>query len=185
MIKNQNGFILPDRSNISSYRKVLSAAKEGEIIRLRNGLYANPDVLKKDVVDIEAIVPGGILCLYSAWYHYNLTTQIPDAFYVAVSRNRKLRLPGFPHIKPIYQSPELLEIGKTEITVHDIKLMITDLERTVCDAVKYRNKIGIDVMNEIINNYLHDSTRDISKLTDYAKRLRIYATLHQILQIKL
>lgn len=31
---------------------------------------------------------------------------------------------------------------------------ITDLERTVCDAVKYRNKIGLDVCGEVIDNYL-------------------------------
>ena len=52
-------------------------------------------------------------------------------------------------------------------------------------SLKYRNKIGIDVMTEIIDNYLRRADRNLSKLTEYAKKLRVYFTLHQILQVKL
>lgn len=184
-MKSENGFIRADRRNITHYRRTLTAANNGELIRVRNGLYAFPDTLTQDIIDIEMIVPGGILCLYSAWYHYDLTTQIPEAFYVAVSRSRKLTLPRIPIIKPVYQRNELLDIGKTEIEIREFKLLITDLERSVCDAIKYRNKIGMDVMTEIIENYLRHPSKDISKLTKYAQLLRIYSTLRQILQVKL
>jgi len=159
--------------------------RDGELVRLRNGLYANPDALAGSIVDIGAIIPGGILCLYSAWSYYKLTTQVPDAFYVAVSRSRKIKLPEFPDIKPVFQRNDLLEIGKTEITEQGIRVLITDVERSVCDAVKYRNKIGIDVMAEIIDNYLRRSDRNLSRLSEYAKKLRVYSNLHQILQVKL
>lgn len=185
MIQNDSGIIRADRDNNTEYRKILAAVKEGELVRLRNGLYANPDALAGSIVDIDAIIPGGILCLYSAWSYYTLTTQVPDAFYVAVSRSRKIKLPEFPDIKPVFQRDDLLEIGKTEIEEQGIKVLITDIERSVCDAVKYRNKIGIDVMTEIIDNYLRRTDRNLSRLTEYAKKLRVYSTLHQILQVKL
>lgn len=185
MIQNDSGIIRADRDNNTEYRKKLAAVKDGELVRLRNGLYANPDALAGSIVDIDAIIPGGILCLYSAWSYYTLTTQVPDAFYVAVSRSRKIKLPEFPDIKPVFQRNDLLEIGKTEIEEQGIKVLITDIERSVCDAVKYRNKIGIDVMTEIIDNYLRRTDRNLSRLTEYAKKLRVYSTLHQILQVKL
>lgn len=185
MIQNDSGIIRADRDNNAEYRKILAAVKEGELVRLRNGLYANPDALAGSIVDIDAIIPGGILCLYSAWSYYNLTTQVPDAFYVAVSRSRKIKLPEFPDIKPVFQRNDLLEIGKVEIEEQGIKVLITDIERSVCDAVKYRNKIGIDVMTEIIDKYLRHSDRNLSRLTEYSKKLRVYLTLHQILQVKL
>lgn len=185
MIQNDNGIIRADRDNNTEYRRILAAVKEGELVRLRNGLYANPDALAGSIVDIDAIIPGGILCLYSAWSYYTLTTQVPDAFYVAVSRSRKIKLPEFPDIKPVFQRDDLLEIGKAEIEEQGIKVLITDIERSVCDAVKYRNKIGIDVMTEIIDNYLRRTDRNLSRLTEYAKKLRVYSTLHQILQVKL
>lgn len=185
MIQNENGIIRADRDNNSEYRRILAAVKEGELVRLRNGLYADPKALTGSVVDIDAIIPGGILCLYSSWSYYGLTTQIPDAFYVAVKRSRKLNLPTFPDIKPVFQRSDLLGIGRTEIVDQGISFQMTDLERSVCDAVKYRNKIGIDVMSEIIDNYLRRPDRNLSRLTEYAKRLRVYSTLHQILQVKL
>lgn len=185
MIQNGNGIIRADRGNKPAYRRMLAAVHKGELVRLRNGLYANPEALTGSVIDVGAIVPGGILCLYSAWSQYNLTTQIPDAFYVAVDRNRKITLPSFPDIRLVFQSRELLDIGKTEIEEQGITLPITDIERSVCDAVKYRNKIGIDVMAEIIDNYLKRPDRNLSRLTEYAKLLRVYSALHTILQVKL
>lgn len=185
MIKTENGIIHADRGSNKEYRQLLSAVRAGQLVRLRNGLYASPDAIAGNIVDIEAIIPGGVLCLYSAWSLYNLTTQIPDAFYVAVERSRKVRLPSFPDIKLVFQRGELLEIGKTEITVQGIRLTVTDIERSVCDAVKYRNKIGLDVMSEIIDNYLRRHERNLSKLTDYAKKLRVYSILHPMLIVKL
>lgn len=185
MIQKDNGIIRADRDNNSEYRKILAAVREGELVRLRNGLYADPNVLTGSIVDLNAIVPGGILCLYSAWSYYNLTTQVPDAFYMAIARSRKINLPAFPDIKLVFQRSELLEIGKTEVEEEGIRLLITDMERSVCDAVKYRNKIGIDVMTEIIDTYLRRPDRNLSRLTEYAKKLRVFSTLHQILQVKL
>lgn len=182
---NKNGIIRADRSNNAEYRHVLDNVRQGRLVRLRNGLYADPEALTSNIVDIDAIIPGGILCLYSAWAHYNLTTQIPDAFYVAIDRSRKIKLPPFPDIKPVFQRKELLPIGRTNVTVQGINFAITDIERSVCDAVKYRNKIGIDVMSQIIDNYLSRPNRNLSKLSDYSQMLRIYSTLHTILQIKL
>ncbi|MDD5870383.1 MAG: hypothetical protein PUC77_02705 [Bacteroidales bacterium] len=185
MLQNENGIVRADRNNNIEYRRILRATREGRLVRLRNGLYAHPEALTENVVDIESIVPDGIVCLYSAWTHYNLTTQIPNAFYVAVERSRKIYLPVFPDITLVYQRKELLDIGKTQIVVQGIRLTITDVERSVCDAVKYRHKIGIDVMVEIIDNYLRLPNRNISKLAEYAKQLRVYNILYTILQVKL
>ena len=185
MIQNDKGIIRADRDNNPEYRKILAAVRKGELVRLRNGLYADPNALTGSIVDLNLIVPEGILCLYSAWSHYNLTTQIPDAFYIAVARSCKINLPTFPDIKLVFQRSELLEIGKTEVEKEGIRLLITDMERAICDAVKYRNKIGIDVMTEIIDNYLRRPDRNLSRLTEYAKKLRVFSTLHQILQVKL
>jgi hypothetical protein len=59
------------------------------------------------------------------------------------------------------------------------------VERCVCDAVKFRNKIGIDVCSEIIGNYLERTNRNLSKLMDYARKLRVGTILEQYLQVKL
>ena len=40
------------------------------------------------------------------------------------------------------------------MSVEGYDIRIYDKERCVCDAFKFRNKIGIDFCSEIIDNYL-------------------------------
>lgn len=72
------------------------------------------------MVNIRMIIPDGVLCLWPAWSVHNLTTQIPDAYYVAIERTRKITLPDYPEFQLIYQSAKLLEIGLTEKTVQGL-----------------------------------------------------------------
>jgi predicted transcriptional regulator of viral defense system len=180
-----NGFIISNRRDDSAYRLMLQNVKDGELIKVRNGVYATVDNLAAGMIDIEAIVPGGILCLYSAWHYYGMTTQIPDAFYVAIERKRKIMLPEILDINLVYQSAPLLNIGKTTATIEGIEVEIYDKERCLCDAIKYRNKIGIDVMAEILNSYLSSDNRNISRLSAYAKQLRVFNILSNYLNVKI
>jgi predicted transcriptional regulator of viral defense system len=164
---------------------MLQNVKDGDLIKVRNGVYATVDNLAAGMIDIEAIVPGGILCLYSAWHYYAMTTQIPDAYYVAIERKRKIMLPEILDINLVYQSAALLEIGKTTATIEGIEVAIYDRERCLCDAIKYRNKIGIDVMAEILNSYLTSENRNLSRLCGYAKQLRVFNILSTYLNVKI
>ena len=151
---------------------------------MRNGVYATLDTLAGGMIEIDTIVPRGILCLYSAWHHYGMTTQIPDSYYVAIGRKRRVRLPEAIDITLIYQKDELLEIGRSKTNIEGFELSIYDRERCLCDAIKYRNKIGIDVMAEILNSYLSYPKKNLSLLPQYAKQLRVYNLLSTYLDVK-
>lgn len=69
--------------------------------------------------------------------------------------------------------------------IDGFNIRLYDVERCVCDAVKFRNKVGMDICSEIINNYLERPDRNLSKLMDYARRLRVGKILEQYLQVKL
>ena len=78
-----------------------------------------------------------------------------------------------------------LEFGIVKREVSGFMLSITDLERTVCDAVKYRNKIGLDVCGEVLDNYLKHPNRNISLLYEYAEKLRVNKILTMYLETRL
>ena len=80
---------------------------------------------------------------------------------------------------------DLLKIGVISMIIDGFNIRLYDVERCVCDAVKFRNKVGMDVCSEIINNYLERPNRNLSKLMDYARRLRVGKILEQYLQVKL
>lgn len=169
----------------TAYYKMLDSVRQGELVRIRRGVYADADQLCNSMIDIEAIIPGGILCLWSAWSIHRLTTSMPQAFHVAIKRDRKVRVPSFPQIDLHHYTETILEIGVKAMVVDGFKVNVYDLERSVCDAVKFRNKVGMDVCAEIISNYLERPERNLSKLLDYAEQLRVRRVLEQYLQMKL
>lgn len=137
------------------------------------------------MIDIETIVPDGILCLWSAWNIHELSTSMPQAFHIAIKRDRKVTVPDFPKVELHHYSEGILDIGVTSMTREGYTFRIYDVEKSVCDAVKFRNKIGMDVCSEIINNYLNRPDRNITKLMDYARQLRVANILEKYLQVKL
>lgn len=169
----------------TAYYKMLEAVRQGELIQVCRGVYANIDQLSACMVDIESIVPNGILCLWSAWNIHQLTSSMPQAYHVAIKRDRKVKVPSFPKIELHHYTSNILEIGVMEKVIDGFKVKVYDVERCVCDTVKFRNKVGIDVCSEIIDNYLSRPGRNISKLMDYARQLRVGNILGNYLQMKL
>jgi predicted transcriptional regulator of viral defense system len=167
------------------YEQLRRATADGTLMRIRQGVYAKAEALANNMVDVERIVPRGVLCLYSAFAHYSLSTQVPAAICVAIDAKRKVILPDYPVIDLYYWKKENLEFGIVKKDVAGFKVSITDLERTVCDAVKYRNKIGLDVCGEILDNYLKTPNRNISLLHHYAEKLRVNKILNVYLQTRL
>ena len=185
-LQKNGGFIKANEVKTrGEYEQLRRATEEGTLLRLRNGVYAEMSALANNMVDVERIVPGGVLCLYSAFAHYGLSTQVPASFCIAIEAKRKLRLPDYPIIDLYYWKKENLEFGITQKDLSGYVVRITDLERTVCDAVKYRNKIGLDVCGEVIDNYLKVDTRNISLLNEYADRLRLRTILTKYLETRL
>ena len=135
----KNGFVSTQGLTDWQEQQLQASVRKGEAMRLKNGVYAHIDALAGTMVDIRLIVPNGILCLWSAWSVYNLTTQIPNAYYVAIKRSRKVVLPEYPEFQLIYQSDKLLSIGATRKEIQGYDVPIFDVERSVCDVVKYRN----------------------------------------------
>ena len=179
----EEGFISTKKLSDWQEQQLQDAVRKGEAVRIKNGVYADIDALANTMVNIKMIIPGGTLCLWSAWSVYNLTTQIPNAYYVAIERTRKITLPDYPEFQLVYQSDSLLSIGATQKNVQGYDVPIFDIERSVCDAIKYRNKVGIDVMAEILQTYLRRPDKNISRLMDYASKLRIRKTLNQYLEV--
>ena len=188
MAKEQNSYISSasiKEQGRTAYYKMLESARQGELIQVRRGVYANIDQLSGNMIDINTIVPNGILCLWSAWSIHQLTTSMPQAFHVAIKRDRKVTVPSFPKVEIHHYTEAILGIGVMTMEIDGFNIRLYDVERCVCDAVKFRNKIGMDVCSEIISNYLERPNRNLSKLMDYARKLRVGTILEQYLQVKL
>lgn len=185
-IVNQRGGIVSAKDlTRAEYTRVLRAVGRGELIKVRQGVYVTPQSLVNTMVDVEKIVPNGVICLYNAWAYHKLSTTIPPSVCIAIETKRKVRLPDDTSVQLYYWKKEYLHFGIEEQEYSGYKVRITDLERSVCDAIKYRNKIGLDLCGEVVRSYLKRTDRSLSKLYVYAKRLRVANVLNNYLEINL
>ena len=172
-----------DVSQPAEYKQLLRANRRGDLIKLRHGVYAVPDALLNTMIDVERLIPGGVVCLFSAWAYHQLSTTVPQAYCVAIDSKRKVVLSHILPIELYYWKKENLNFGIIDAEISGYNVRVTDLERSVCDAVKYRNKIGLDICAEVVRTYLRKPNRNLSRLQDYAKRLRVFNTLKNYLEI--
>ena len=173
-IREHGGYIrAKDIDNRAMYDQLLAEVANGNVVRIRNGIYALPEEMAKTMIDVEKIVPGGVVCMYSAWAYYELTTKLPPDICIAIEKKRKVILPDYPPVALYYWSQSVFELGISEREIEGYKVRIYDLEKSVCDAVKFRNKIGIDISSEILKNYLVMSDRNLTRLSEYAKKMRV------------
>lgn len=183
MENKKNEIILANSTNKAEYMRLVRACKSGKIIRIRRGVYAFPSALASTIPDIEKIIPQGVVCLYSAFRYYQLSTHIPSATCLAVAANRAIKGPQYPPIDLYFWKKNYLSFGVVDIAIEGYSVRMTDLERTVCDAVRYRNKIGEDLCLEIIRTYLKRPDRKIGLMMEYAKALRVAKILGNYLNI--
>jgi predicted transcriptional regulator of viral defense system len=182
-MSNDGSFIRTSTLTQAEYKTLHSAVNTSDAIKLKNGLYMLTDNLHNLQFDIEQIIPGGILCMWSAWDYYGLTDSYPPAVCVAVENHRQVNIVKEPFFKLYYRSGSALTLGVTELEENGKKFLIYDREKCICDAIKYRNKIGHETMADILRTYIQnkETNPDYNKLFEYAKQLGVEKYLKIIL----
>ena len=121
--------------------------------------------------------------MFTAWSFFELTTNVSAEYHIAIPRTNKIVLPVYPPIKLYYYGLETFETGRTSVKINGSVVNVYDHERSVCDAVKFRNKIGTDILSEILHNYIRRKDKNLDQLLKYADGLRIANTLTQLLRL--
>jgi len=171
-----------------SYYKIQKLITEERIYKINKRYYENLNFFGEDdeFYYVDVYISGGVVCQLSAAVYYELTTYRPHVIDVAVKRKRNItNLPDYPIMNPIYYSHDRYETGISIIRSNEGSYKIYDIEKTICDILFYRNKIGIDIMKEIVTNYIKRKDKDLNKLVMYAKKLNVYNTLKTYFEVLL
>lgn len=145
-------------------------------------LTSMPDFSEPDLVLSAKKVPHGIICLISALSYYELTTQIPHFVYIALPRTSRLPKPAYPPLRVFWYGQNAYEIGVDTISVNGFPVKIYNVEKTLADCLKFRQKIGMDVVLEAFKEYWRRGKTDLDKLYEYAKICRVEKVLHPIIE---
>ena len=174
-------------NGINKY-EVAAFCKEGVIERIRRGFYQLPQ--SKNITEeqlIRELLPQGIICVESALFHYGYSDFTPRKWSIAVPRSMsrtKLEVDELS-LQAYYMPPELYELGKTTDDFDGVTLPVYDRERTICDCFKYRSRLDNEVFSKALNAYANDTNKNLQNLSAYAKKLRVYKKVTELMEVLL
>jgi len=174
------------RGNRSLYYQLKTMLDSEKVVQIKRGLYRHIDFAEEaSWGEACKIAPQAVICLFSAWRFYELSTQTSTVIHVAIPAKDKVLLPDYPPIKLYYWNKRFYETGIIETTYNEEQIKIYDIEKSVCDVIRYRNKVGSDITSEVLRNYLKKKDRNLDKLMKYAENMRIGTVLNQYLTMML
>lgn len=127
--------------------------RRGLLIRVGRGLYAHPSRRMSEhgsLAEVARRHPRAIVCLLSALRVHNLTTQAPFEVWLAIPNKARAPKMDYPPLRIVRFSGAALTEGVEEHRIEGVTVLVTHVARTVADCFKFRNKIGLDVAIEAL-----------------------------------
>lgn len=176
IMKNNKGIITS--SQIESYgipRVYLSKMVEKNIIeRIERGIYVTKDYEYDEYYLFQLKYPKTVFSYNTALYFYEMTERTPIKMDVSISKNYNPH--RFKDIVNVYRiNDELFELGIVyKKSPQGMKVRTYNLERTICDIIKDKDSIDIEIRNKAIKKAIKSKEFNASKMFEYAKKMNIY-----------
>ena len=167
---------------------VVNLCNAGYLDRIRHGYYqlAEADTSSEEQL-LATLIPKGIVCVESALFHYGYSDFTPRKWSIAVPRSMsrtKLNVDALA-LQTYYVQSEIYELGRITDDFDGVMLPVYDRERTICDCFKYRSRLDNEIFNKALNAYANDSKKNLQNLSAYAKKLRVYKKVTELMEVLL
>lgn len=149
---------------------------DGLLEQVSRGLYRlaeMPDLAQPDLVTVALRVPRAVVCLVSALAYHDATNEVPHEVQIALPRGTKAPRLEHPPLRAFWFSgPALLE-GIQVVPIDGVDLRIYDLPKSVVDCFRFRNKVGLDVAIDALNQAVRRKGVRPADVLRYARLCRI------------
>ena len=167
---------------------IVNLCNTGYLERIRHGYYqlADGNTSSEEQL-IATLIPKAIICVESALFHYGYSDFAPRKWSIAVPRSMsrtKLDIDALM-LQTYYVQSEIYELGKTTADFNGVVLPIYDRERTICDCFKYRSRLDHEIFSKALNAYAKDEKKNLQNLSIYAKKLRVYKKVNELMSVLL
>ena len=160
--------------------------KNGDIARISRGQYIISNDIQDELYSLSLRSDKMIFSHETALFLHGLSDRTPFEHTITVPTNCSPSLQIRNECKIYHIKPELFDLGKTKINTQFGNSVSTyNLERTVCDLIRSRNRIGTETLLAALKAYSLRSDKNLNLLYDYAKQLRVSAQLRKYMEVLL
>jgi predicted transcriptional regulator of viral defense system len=159
--------------------------RQGRLQRVGRGLYALPDRPVSEhnaLAEVARKHPQAIVCLLSALRFHDLTTQSPFEVWLAIPNKARAPKMDYPPLRIVRFSGVALTRGVEDHVIDGVPVRVTSVARTVADCFKFRNKIGLDVALEALQEAWRAKRVSMDELWRYATLCRVANVMRPYLE---
>lgn len=147
--------------------------RDGEVLRLARGLYQLSDApldANHGLAEVAKRVPKGVVSLVSALAFHGLTDQLPRQIWLAIGQKDWAPKPDGTPIRIVRFTQNLLNDSVETHVVEGVPVKVFGVVKTVADCFRYRNKIGLSVAIEGLQEALRQSKATAGEIARQAER---------------
>jgi predicted transcriptional regulator of viral defense system len=166
------------------YLKVL--VNKGLLERSGRGIYIIPANFDDEMFNLQARFKRGIFSHETALFLLDLTDRTPIKYSMTFPLEYNTSILKSENIKYYRVKEDLYELGViTRKSPGGNEVRLYSAERTLCDILKGRSRIDIQIVTEAFKRYAKLDNKDIPLISRYAKLLRIEKKLRSYLEVLL
>ena len=185
---NTNGYFILNDATYDGFSKneIKRIINKNGLQKVAPGVYATDDIFPDDLFIISNRNKQIVISHESALYIYGLMEREPFKNEVTVKYGyNATHLKKYNvHIHTVVS--DYYDIG---ITTHKTQLgnmvKVYDMERTICDIIKNKNRMDIQVYNFALKEYVRKKEKRLHILMDYAKKLGIERKVRDLFEVLL
>ena len=186
IINEQNGTLLSldlDKNKIPrTYLSMLVA--EGKIEKIGRGVYVLPDLLEDEMYIMQKKYPKLIYSHETALFLHELSDRTPFEYSATVPSGYKVVSNISERFKIYYIKKDLHLMGVIEgKTSFGNTIKIYNVERTICDILRSRNRIDIQIFTDALKRVAKKRNLDYALLIEYAKKLNVEKILNTYMEV--
>ncbi len=188
-LSNENsGVILTKAAGAQgvSRAKLSHLAKTGKLIRIANGQYIFSSELEDELKTLSNRSQQIVFSHETALFLNGISERTPFVHSVTISSAQSVSKSFAQQCKLYYVKPALHEVGKTILyTTLGAPVPCYDMERTICDIIRSRNRIADETFLASLKLYAASPQKNLSNLQKYAAKFGITKAVRHYMEVLL
>lgn len=175
LMKRNNGYITSKELDMFDiHRMYLSIMQDKGIIKkVASGIYIDTKNNVDNYYVFGLSMPNVIFSHMIALYFHGLSLKDPNGVYdITVKRNYNSIYLRKHNV--FYVDNDIYELGLVEVkTPMGNKVKAYDVERCICDIIRSKNRMDLELIKYSVRKYLKRNDKDLNKLSLYAEKMGI------------
>ncbi|MCI8547764.1 MAG: hypothetical protein HFJ38_02615 [Bacilli bacterium] len=188
IVEKNNGYVTTKEVVKNGINKTFltNMVKNGTLVRISRGYYGLPNYIEDEYYKIASKSRNARFSMATALYLHNLSDRTPLVYNITLPFGYSGVLQKEKNVILNFVKRELLDLGVIEITSpFGMKIKVYDIERTICDIIKNKNKMDAEIFSKALKDYAKSKNKNLSKLTKYANAMNIEKKVSEYMEVLL